>query len=358
MPNVQQAQRGTGGFKLVAFPREFERNFWEDLDRRYYIILLSSLAIVYGMIIFMANTEYSSDYIENQIREKYLKKFYEAEFVTEAPVTEAEEGGPGIGEEEKEEEPEKDERAIKDEGKRTEVKGQSAAERRADARAAAKRRGQQRASMEQSIAGQGVFAELSAGGSGGSGAAVADVLGDADAGGFGNLDNVLSGVGGLQTATSSSKRSQLGARQLGGASGTAGIDDLIEGGVGQTSSKSIARRGNFSIKFEKGSVSGKASKTTSRSAEAIGRVVTKHQDAIENCFRKEARLNPNLKGSLSVQFTIKANGKVARARVVKSTLKNRKVESCVKRRVGGWRFQAINPKEGDVTFRQKFVFRS
>lgn len=358
MPNVQQAQRGAGGFKLVAFPREFERNFWEELDRRFYIILLSSLAIVYGMIIYMANTEYSADYIEDQIRAKYLKKFYEAEFVTEVPVSDAEEGGPGIGEEEKEE-PEADERAKKDEGKRSEVKGQSAAERRADARAAAKRRGHQRASMEQSIAGQGVFAELSAGGSGGFGAAVADVLGDADAGGFGNLDNVLSGVGGLQTATSSSRRSQMGARQLGGgASGTAGIDDLIEGGVGQTSSKSIARRGNFSIKFEKGSVSGKASKASSRSAETIGRIVTKHQDAIENCFRKEARLNPNLKGSLSVQFTIKANGKVARARVVNSTLKNRKVESCVKRRVNGWRFQAINPKEGDVTFRQKFVFSS
>lgn len=359
MPNVQHAQRGSGGFRLVSFPKEFERNFWEELDRRFYIILLSSLAIVYGIIIFMANTEYSTDFVENQIREKYLKKFYEAEFVTETPVQQETETGPGMGEEEKKEEPQKDERAVKDQGKRAEVKGQSAAERRAAARAKARSRGRQRSSMEQSIAGQGVFAELSASGGGGSGEAVADVLGDDGAGGFGNLDEVLSGVGGLQTATSSSKRSQMGARKVGGgASGTAGIDDLIKGGIGQTSSKSIARRGNFSIRFEKGSVSGKASKSTSRSAETIGRVVTQHQDAVENCYRKEARLNPNLKGSIAIQFTIQPNGRVARVKITRSTLKNRKVESCVKRRVSSWRFQAINPKEGSVTFSQKFVFSS
>lgn len=359
MPNVQQAQRGSGGFKLVAFPKEFERNFWEDLDRRFYIILLSSLAIVYGMIIFMANKEYSSQYVEDQIRAKYLKKFYEAEFVTEIVDEGADEAGAGMGEEEKEE-PKEDERAKRDEGKRAEVKGQSAAERRASARAAAQRRGQQRSSMEQSIAGQGVFAELAAGGGGGSGEAVANVLGDASAGGFGNLDDVLSGVGGLQTATSSSRRSQLGARQVGGGggSGSAGIDELIEGGIGQGGSKSIARRGDFSIKFEKGSVSGKASRATSRSSEAIGAVVNQHTDAIESCYRKESRLNPNLKGSISIQFTILANGKVAKVRIVNSTLQNRKIESCIKRRVGRWRFQAINPKEGDVTFRQKFIFSS
>lgn len=358
MPNVQQAQRGSGGYKLKAFPKEFERNFWEDLDRRFYIILLSSLAIVYGMIIIMANKEYSSQYVEDQIREKYLKKFYEAEFVTEVIEEANDEAGAGMGEEEAEE-PAEDERAKKDEGKRAEVKGQSVAERRASARAAAQRRGQQRSSMEQSIAGQGVFAELAAGGGGGSGEAVANVLGDASSGGFGNLDDVLSGVGGLQTATSSSRRSQLGARQVGGGgSGSAGIDDLIEGGIGQGGSKSIARRGDFSIKFEKGSVSGRASKATSRSAEAIGAVVNQHTDAIESCYKKEARINPNLKGSISIQFTIKADGKVSNVRIANSSLQNRKVESCVKRRVSRWRFQSINAKEGAVTFRQKFIFSS
>lgn len=356
MPNVQQAQKG--GFQLVAFPKEFERNFWEDLDRRFTIILLVSLAVVYGLIIYLANTEYSTAEVEKEIRQKYLKKFYEAEFVTEPePIAEEDATGPGIGEEEpKEEEAPKDERAQKDQGKRAEVKGPSAAERRAQARAAAQRRGQQRASMEQSIAGQGVFAELSAGGSGGTGAAVVDVL-QGSGGGVGDLDNVLSGVGGLQTATSSSRRSRLGARNMGGgASGTAGIDDLIEGGVGQTGSKSISRRGNFSIKFEAGNVSGKGSKSTARSVDAIGTVVAQHQDAIESCYKKEARINPNLKGSLTVQFTIAASGKVSRIRILNSTLKSRKVESCVKRRVSRWRFKPIDRKEGDVTFRQKFIF--
>jgi len=360
MPNVQHAQRGAGGFKITTFPKEFERNIWEDLDRRFYIILLASLAIIYGMIIYLANVEYSQEFVENQIRQNYLKKFYQAEFVTETQPAVEDKNGAGAAEAAAEpEKPKEDVRAKRDKGKRSEVKGQSAAQRRASARAAAKARGRQRSSMEESIAGQGVFAELAASGGGGTGAAVADVLGDQGSGGFGDLDKVLSGVSGLQTATSSSRRSQLGARKMGnGVSGTAGIDDLIEGGVGQTGSKTIARRGKFSIKMGKGNVSGRAAKSTSRSTEAIGRVVNQHQDAVENCFRKEARLNPNLKGSIRLQFTIRANGRVTNVRIVQSSLRNRKVESCVKRRVSSWRFQAINPKEGDVTFRQKFIFSS
>ena len=51
MPNVQNAPKPPGGgFRLVAFPREFEKNLFEDIDQRFYIILLISLALVYGLL--------------------------------------------------------------------------------------------------------------------------------------------------------------------------------------------------------------------------------------------------------------------------------------------------------------------
>lgn len=347
---------GAGGYKIVAFPKQFEKNIWEGIDRRFYTVLLVSFIFVYSIVIYFANTEYSKEYIEDQIKRKYLQKFYEAELVEEHIVEEGEDAGGGAadeGEEEKE-----DERAKRDEGKRAEATGPSAAERRSMRRQAAAQRGRQRASMDQAVAGTGVLAELSAGGGGGTGDAVFDALGEAGSGGFGNLDKVLGEVGGLQTASSGSRRSKLGARSGGQTRGAVGIDDLIEGGIGQSGSVSINRRGSFSIKMEKGSVSGKGSKSAYRSSDAISRIVNKHADAIENCYKKEARINPNLKGSITVQWTIMYNGKVTKARVLKSDLRNKKVEACIVRRIKSWRFKQITKKEGDVSFRQKYIFSS
>ncbi len=360
MPGAQQAGRsaGAGGYRIVAFPKEFERNLWEALDRRFYIILLSSLAVVYGMVILLANLGFSMQDIDNQIRQKYLKNLYTAELVDDIPQTTTDVDG-SLGEEPKKDKEEpKDDRAERDKGKRTEARGQSAAERRAAAKQAAAARGRQRDALENKVSGMGVLGVLSAGDGGGVGEAVDDLVGG-DGGGFGDLDQALNQAGGLQTGTASSRRSRLGARKMGdGTGGTTGIDDLIEGGTGASSSKSIARRGKFAIKMEEGSVAGRGSKSTARSADAIGRIITQHQDAIINCYRKEARLNPSLKGSITIVFTIKVNGRVTKIDISNSTLKNRNVESCVKSRIRSWRFQPISDKEGDVTFRQKFVFTS
>jgi TonB family protein len=344
------------GFKLVAFPREFEKGIWESLDRRYYTILLASLAVVYGWVIYLANSEYNLEELSNQYKQRYVQRFYQAEFVQEAATTETE-TGPGFGETEQQKEEAVDQRALADAGKRSEERGVSASERMARRRAAAAARGRQRSSMEDEVGGTGVLAELTAGGGGGTGDAIYDVLG-AEGGGVGNLDQVLGQVGGLQTASSSGQRSQLGARAGGGGGrgGTAGIDDLIEGGIGQSGSASISRQGKFSIKREGGGVTGKAAKASGRSADEIGRLVDKHADAIENCYKKQVALNPNLEGSISLQFTIDPDGKVTNVRILDSTLRNKNVENCITSRIQSWRFQPINAKEGSVTVRQKFIF--
>jgi TonB family protein len=164
-------------------------------------------------------------------------------------------------------------------------------------------------------------------------------------------------VGGLESASSSSRRSVLGEREGGGSrSGRAGIDDLISSGVGQSGSVSINRNANFAIKGIEGSVSGKGTRSSARSQEAIGRVVGKHADAVENCYKKESRLNPNLKGSVTAQFTIDPDGRVTDVKMIQSTLQNRSVENCVSSRIQRWRFDRIDAKEGDVTARYKWIF--
>ncbi|APF19767.1 AgmX/PglI C-terminal domain-containing protein [Caldithrix abyssi] len=350
---------------LKSFPKEFERNIWEELDRRFYIILIASLAFVYGSIIYLSNIEFSKEKVDQAIKEKYLRKIYKVELVAEEPPqveAEAETGvGQGIEDTPVEEKVEKkpDVRAQKDRGKRAEGRGESASQ-RANRRARSQAsRAQQRAAIASKVAGGGVLALLTAGGEGGTGAAEAGVLDDAvSGGGVTDIDQILSGAQTLQTASAAQQRSRVGARRIGSGDAQQGaaIDDIIGGGIGQEPSYDLSRQGDFSLKISKGTVTGKASRSTARSADAISAVINKHQSAIEDCYKRVAKLNPNLRGSVTVMFTIEPNGRVSNVRIIESTLKNSRVESCITRRIRSWRFDPIDPKEGKAIFRQKFIF--
>lgn len=358
-----------GGRKELAlrsFPKEFERNFFEELDRRFYVILLASFAVVYGAIIYLSSIEFSKEKVEEAIKQQYLRKIYQVELVAEEQPpqveTKSEEGTGAAIEETAPEQPKKeapDVRAQRDKGKRAEGRGESAsqrASRRARSQAA---RAQQRSAIASKVAGGGVLALLTAGEGEGAGVAEAGALDESlGSGGVEDIDQILSGAQTLQTASAAQRRSRAGARQIGSgeAQKGAGIDDIIGGGIGQEASYDLSRQGDFSLKIAKGRVTGRASKSTARSADAITAVITKHQAAIEDCYKRAAKLNPNLKGSVTVMFTIEPNGRVSNVRIIESTLKNSRAESCITRRIKSWRFDPIDPKEGKAIFRQKFIF--
>ncbi len=265
---------------------------------------------------------------------------------------EEEDAGEGFGEEE--EEVEEDARAERDKGRTAETRGPSAKEIANQRRAAAAQRSASRRAMEQQIAGTGVLGLLSAAGGGGSGDAVVDVLGDAGAG-TGDLGEVLSGVGGLATATSSGQRSRLGSRGGGRVDGSADVNELLSG-IGTAGSANIGRQGSIKMAMDAASVSGKGSKSANRSGEELSRVINSHNDAVEYCYKKESKLNPNLKGDIQIEFTVGFNGRVKGVRIIRSSLRNKKVESCITSRVRGWRFKPIDKSEGDVKIRQKYIF--
>ncbi len=225
-----------------------------------------------------------------------------------------------------EEEPEADARAERDEGRQGEARGPSAKEVAEARRAAAAERSAARRQMEQQVAGTGVLGVLSAGGGGGSGDAVADVLGDAG-GGTGDLNAILSSVGGLATASSAGQKSRLGSRGGGGrVTGSADVNELLSG-VGSAGSANIGRKGSISMALDAARVSGKGSKSANRSGEELSRVINSHNDAVEYCYKREAKLNPNLKGDVLVEFVVGYNGRVKNVRITQSSLRNKKVES-------------------------------
>jgi hypothetical protein len=98
------------------------------------------------------------------------------------------------------------------------------------------------------------------------------------------------------------------------------------------------------------------SKSIYRSEDELSRVINKHNKAIEYCYKKETRNNPNLKGDLEVEFTIEYNGRVKAVRIVRSSVYNKNIEKCISDRIRGWRFKEIDQQDGDVKVRQKYLF--
>jgi len=355
-PSGVAAKARAGGFQITVFPREFERNIWEELDKRFYIILISSIVFMYAVIFAMALQKYDTRAHDAKARENYLQKFYQAALVTTDNIQTAEEDQ-GLATDEGEEAQKVDARAQRDQGRQAEARGASAREIAEGRRSAAAARGAARRAMESQIAGTGVLGVLSAGGSGGTGDAVADVLGDAAGGGLGagDLESVLSGVGGLATATTAGQRTRVGSAGGGRATGSADVGELLSG-IGSTGSASVGRKGTIQMTLDAARVTGTGTKATNRSGEEISRTINTHNDAIEYCYKREAKLNPNLKGDILVEFIIGFDGRVSTARITQSSLQNKTVESCIISRVRGWRFKPIGQAEGDVTVRQKYIF--
>lgn len=81
-------------------------------------------------------------------------------------------------------------------------------------------------------------------------------------------------------------------------------------------------------------------------AEIIRRIVRSHINELRACYRHELNQKPDLKGSLTIDFIITAEGKVASSVVKKSRLGSAKVESCFAKAHRRWKFP--KPTDGGV----------
>lgn len=72
----------------------------------------------------------------------------------------------------------------------------------------------------------------------------------------------------------------------------------------------------------------------------IQRIVRQHRRELKYCYEQGLQKNKNLSGTVKLKFIVSAMGTVISARVLSTTLKNRKVESCMTQRVRRWNFPA------------------
>jgi pSer/pThr/pTyr-binding forkhead associated (FHA) protein len=88
----------------------------------------------------------------------------------------------------------------------------------------------------------------------------------------------------------------------------------------------------------------------------IARVIRMYWAQIKFCYERQLMKNPKLAGKIVVRWKIGGNGSVTSASVVQTTMNNERVENCITRRIGRWRF----PKPrggGSVNVNYPFIFR-
>ena len=81
------------GFRLAGFPKEFERNFWESLDKRYYSILLVTFIFMYGMMFILTSRDWRlSEEDLAKLKAQVRQMVYQTEIITPEVEPEVEDG--------------------------------------------------------------------------------------------------------------------------------------------------------------------------------------------------------------------------------------------------------------------------
>ncbi len=350
-----QGRGGMQGFKLVGFPKEFEKSLGDVFEKRFYAILIVTWIVLYAFTFFMSSREWQFSEQERQkIKQSYLQQLYTEIAAPEPAATQGEgEGGISTGEAEGAAEEEE----LSEESQK--LVGESVSEKVARRAAGAGARRAKRAQMEQEAAGYGVLAALTAAGEGGSGnLAYSDVLGESGGTGSGlaNAGDLVSGTAALQAATGRGQRSRIAkGGGFGGEVGETGIDELVSGtGVG--GGASVARRG--SIQLAQGTeVEGSGAGASQRDPEVIDAVINQNKASVQYCYQSQLKVDPTLRGEVVLSFDILPAGRVGGVKIVSSTLGNRKVEQCIIRSVRRWsNFPKLTDARGVVTIRTKFIF--
>ncbi len=340
---------------FVFHPEDYKKQSLKRLDRRFWGIFLATFLLNVILMMYLSNLPYQiTEDVARRIQEHYANFIYQQQKATPPPKsTLAETKGPGAEKKPEEQKPaETSKTAENNPAKNASSKGP----RTARERVAAKSRSTAQISRE--VSKKGLLALITGSGAAAQGDAVQDVLGD-NAGSSGkNLDKILSNIGGIKTSGASEGAGKgKGGSVRGGRATSSGasIDDIVTG-LGSAKQNSIQKKTKMKL-FKSGKVKAEAGKSGGRSPASVLAVINSHKAAIEYCYQRALRSNPNLKGKISVRFVIRPDGSVGNVKIVESTMNNASVERCIVSKIRRWRdFGPVDPTKGDAVFRQDYIF--
>ena len=137
---------------------------------------------------------------------------------------------------------------------------------------------------------------------------------------------------------------------------TLSSQDTGGGRIATTAVKTDAKDADSEIKVRAnvrdGAVSGQTG-TGQMDKGAVARVFSRRKGAIKYCYEKSLKVNPNLKGKVTIRFTIGSAGRITDIDVTENSTNDSGVAQCIVEKVRGWKFEP--PAGGSVTFSYPFL---
>lgn len=190
-------------------------------------------------------------------------------------------------------------------------------------------------------------------GDSGSGGTVADAL----SGGASRtkIDEAFSGATGVAVAESGQDRSSRGAAAGDTGGEAVSIGDLRSARTGEKVGTGASKGAEIRVKAKVDTAGPTSAIGTGKLAkDDIAKVVKGRITAVQACYERELKKNPDLAGKVTVQFTIGPVGRVTDAVVKANTTKSDAVGTCITQRIASWKFP--KPEGGEVTVAYPFVF--
>jgi hypothetical protein len=314
----------------AELPPDMQGSAWRSMDRMFLTILAASLFLHFSCaaLIISARPPPEPELSLDQLDDRFARVFIPPK--QEKPVQAAETAQAAQAD-------------TKDEKPKAE--GEDKAQAEASKPSGAEDAATQRAEVVKKVAGKGLLKILGSSGSGGG--AFSDVLGGSTGGG--DIAEALAGAGGVGIATTESSVGAGGPRG-GGTGSVAGIGELGTSGGGNVD---LGSKKEVQVS---GRVSSAAPEVDSADVdrEALARYVKARLKAIQDCYEKELKRNPSLRGKVIVRFNILTSGRTGDIEIEENTLGNDAVASCIRTKIRGWTFPFKPDEEVPVAY--PFVF--
>ncbi len=303
----------------IELPAEVRGGILKQIDQFFFMVLAASLVVHFSGATFIAcqpvveERELSLD----ELPDRFVKAMMPVEIKPPPPVE------------------------VADNGKKDDVKEDKKPEKVAEK--APTNAAEKKAQMQAKVSRSGLLKVI---GSSGAGGAFEDVLGSSS--GVGDVASALSGASGVGVATADSLAA--GGPKGGTAGSAAGIGDLGTSGggnVGLGEKKEATVRGGVSMQAPEVD-------SVDVDREKLAAYVRSRKGAIQQCYEKELKRNPSLKGKVVVRFSITPAGRTSDIDIEENTLGNEAVASCIKTTIRGWVFPFKPPSDVPVAY--PFVF--
>lgn len=198
----------------------------------------------------------------------------------------------------------------------------------------------------------GLLGLIAGTGSSGKSSSIVDAL--VDKGLVADLNNIVGAGTNLKVTKGGNNKDDIDPLdQLIGTGGSGGIDDFLSALEDDVPQVTLTKKAKVDL-VKPSKMTGSKEALGQRTEQSIWNVVSARQGRIKYLYEKYLKRNPNLRGKVTIEFTIAANGFVIEARIIESTINNPDLEGELLALVRRLKFDPI--PSGNVTTVFPFVF--